>query len=229
MNCLRPAADECRRRQHADAAVLQRGDVDTPGSQHGERFVHQLPNIITAVVILVLVFVLSSRVKKIAVRVLRRRSNNPAVATVMAGFFSSVFMIIGVFVALGILGLDHTVSSLLAGAGILGLVIGLALQDTLSSALAGIIMTTRKSYRFGDFVETNGFLGTIMEINLRNTTIRQTTGIDVKVPNKLVLNNPLINYSLTKERRVDIVVSISYTEALPRVEGIIRKAMVPST
>jgi len=194
-------------------------------SEWGDRFVHQLPDIIIAIAFTILVFFLSGWVRKIVTRILRKKSGNSAVAGVMASFISILFIIIGIFIALGILGLNQTVTSLLAGAGILGIILGFALQDTLSSAVAGIVMTMRKSYKVGDFVETNSFLGTIVEINLRNTTIRQTTGVDVKIPNKLVLNNPLINYSLTGERRVDIVINIAYTENLDHIENILRQAI----
>lgn len=193
-------------------------------SDWGDVFVKSLPTILTAIIFMLLVFILSGFVRKIAVRLLRRKDANPAISTVMGSFFSIIFITIGIFITLGILGLNQTVTSLLAGAGILGLILGLALQDTLSSAIAGIIMANRKSYKVGDFVESNGFLGTIVELNLRNTTIRQTTGSDVKIPNKLVLNSPLINYTLTGERRVDISVGISYNEDLKRIELIIRDA-----
>ncbi len=193
-------------------------------SEWGHHFVDQLPIIITAILFVVLIFFLSGWVKKIVARILKRKSGNQAVAGVMASFISILFIITGIFIALAILGLNQTVTSLLAGAGILGLILGLALQDTLSSAIAGVVMTMRKSYKVGDFVETNDFLGTIVEINLRNTTIRQTNGVDAKIPNKLVLNNPLINYSLTGERRIDINVHIKYEEDLNKVEIIIRSA-----
>lgn len=193
-------------------------------SDWGHHFVEQLPITITAILFVVLIFFLSGWVKKIVARILKRKSGNQAVAGVMASFISVLFIITGIFIALAILGLNQTVTSLLAGAGILGLILGLALQDTLSSAIAGVVMTMRKSYKVGDFVDTNNFLGTIVEINLRNTTIRQTNGVDAKIPNKLVLSNPLINYSLTGERRVDIDLNVSYTEDLNKVETIIRSA-----
>ncbi len=190
----------------------------------GHHFVEKLPMLITAFVFMMLVIFLSRYVKRIAIRLLSHRAGNPAIATVMASFISIIFITIGIFITLGILGLDQTVSSLLAGAGILGLVLGLALQDTLSSAVAGIIMTTRKSYKVGDFVESNGYLGTIVELNLRNTTVRLTTGSDVKIPNKLVFNNPLINYTLTGEVRIDINIGIYFDENLQLIETILRTA-----
>lgn len=193
-------------------------------TEWGETFIQRWPIFLTAILFFIVILILSRFIKKIAARILHRRDGNTAIATVMASFISIIFITIGIFITLGILGLNQTVTSLLAGAGILGLILGLALQDTLSSAIAGIIMTTRKSYKVGDFVESNGYLGTIVELNLRNTTIRQTNGSDVKIPNKLVLGSPLINYTLNGEIRIDISIGISYTEDLNKIEMLVRNA-----
>ncbi len=190
----------------------------------GNSFLDALPDIIAAIVVFTIIYFLARFIKRIVAKAFFRHSENPAIATVMASFISIIIIIIGIFISLSILGLNQTVTSLLAGAGILGLVLGLALQDTLASAIAGVVMTMRKSYKVGDFVESNGFLGTITEVNLRNTTIRQTTGVEVKIPNKLVLNNPLINYSLTGERRIDIELGVGYDEDLEKIEQIIKSA-----
>jgi len=193
-------------------------------NEWGDIIEQRWPIFLTAIIFLILVIVLSRFVKKVATKILHRRDGNTAIATVMASFISIIFISIGIFITLSILGLNQTVTSLLAGAGILGLVLGLALQDTLSSAIAGIIMTTRKSYKVGDFVESNSYLGTIVELNLRNTTIRQTNGVDVKIPNKLVLGNPLINYTLNGEIRIDINIGISHGEDINKIETLIQNA-----
>jgi small conductance mechanosensitive channel len=100
------------------------------------------------------------------------------------------------------------------------------LQDTLTSAVAGIVMTTRKAYKVGDYVKSNDYEGTILEINLRNTTIIQNNGTQVKIPNRNVLNNPLENYSLTGERRIDIKLGVHYKEKLEFVEQVTRDAII---
>lgn len=161
-----------------------------------DTFTTLLPNILIALCVIILFILLSRFIRKIFYKLLLKRLSNPAVTTITASFISIIFVFIGIFLALDIVGLDKTVSSLLAGAGILGLALGLALQDTLTNTVAGIVMTTRKAYKVGDYVESNGFEGTILEINLRNTTILQNSGTQVKIPNRNVLNNPLQNFPL---------------------------------
>jgi small conductance mechanosensitive channel len=188
-------------------------------------FINVLPKVLIALGVVIVFYLLSRLVRKLFIKVLVKRLNNPAVATISAGFISIIFVFIGLFLALDVLGLDKTVSSLLAGAGILGLALGLALQDTLTSAVAGIVMTTRKAYKVGDYVLTNQYEGTIIEINLRNTTVLQNNGTQVKIPNRNVLNNPLENYSITGERRVEVAVGVHYREKLEFVERVTRAAI----
>lgn len=190
-----------------------------------ENFIGILPQVLIAIGVVIVFYLLSRIVRKLFIKVLVKRLNNPAVATISAGFISIIFVFIGLFLALDVLGLDKTVSSLLAGAGILGLALGLALQDTLTSAVAGIVMTTRKAYKVGDYVLTNQYEGTIIEINLRNTTVLQNNGTQVKIPNRNVLNNPLENYSITGERRVEVAVGVHYREKLEFVERVTRAAI----
>lgn len=191
-------------------------------------FILLLPNLILAILVLIIVIFLSRWIKRVALRFLNRYFHNTPVNLMLSGVISSAFILTGAFISLSIIGWDKTVSSLLAGAGIAGLVVGLALQDSLSSAVAGVILTTRKSYRIGDFVKSNDYIGTIMKITLRNTTIKQTDGVEVKIPNKLVLNNPLENYSLGGERRVDITCGVSYGADLPEVAKVVREAISAS-
>lgn len=191
-----------------------------------EGLIDLLPNIAMALAFLIFIFALSRYVRRLTHKVMQKQSENPAISKIIAGVVATTFIIIGIFISLGILGLDKTVTSLLAGAGILGLAIGLALQDTLTSAISGIIMTTRKAYRIGDYVETNGYNGFIDEINLRNTTITQTNGIQAKIPNKMVLNNPLENYTLSGERRIELNVGVDYNSDLIQVEQVVRNAIL---
>ncbi|HET8963568.1 MAG TPA: mechanosensitive ion channel family protein [Chitinophagales bacterium] len=188
--------------------------------------INLLPNIAMALAFLIFIFALSRYVRRLTHKLMQKQSENPAISKIIAGAVATTFIIIGIFISLGILGLDKTVTSLLAGAGILGLAIGLALQDTLTSAISGIIMTTRKAYRIGDYVETNGYNGFIDEINLRNTTITQTNGIQAKIPNKMVLNNPLENYTLSGERRIELNVGVDYNSDLIQVEQVVRNAIL---
>jgi small conductance mechanosensitive channel len=163
-----------------------------------------LPNLVVAAIVLVLFVLLARLVKKLVFKLVSRLSDSPA----LAGLFSSVtyflVLFIGLFIALDVLKLDKTVSSLLAGAGIIGLALGFAFQDLTANFISGIFITFRKPFEVGHQIETNGFTGTVENIQLRSTTLRTIDGLHVIIPNKDIFQKPIINHSLTAERRVSL-------------------------
>jgi small conductance mechanosensitive channel len=123
--------------------------------------------------------------------------------------------------ALDILELDKTVSSLLAGVGIIGLALGFAFQDLTSNFISGAFIALRRPFDVGHTVETNGFIGTIEEIQLRSTTLRTSAGLHVIIPNKDIFQKPIINYSRTDARKVEIEFILPNTIDVVFVEKVI--------
>jgi small conductance mechanosensitive channel len=131
-----------------------------------------------------------------------------------------VVVMTGVFFALGVLGLDKTLTSLLAGAGIIGLALGLAFQDMGANLLSGIYMSIERPFRTGHLIKSNDYFGTVERISLRQTEILTPEGQLVLIPNKKIFENPIINFSATSRRRVDIPVGVSYADDLEHVKQI---------
>lgn len=184
-----------------------------------------LPNLILATLVLVSSLYLARFLKKGVRKALRKTSGNPTVVSVVSNVAVAGFMIVVLFVALSILNLDDAFTALLGTAGVIGLAVGLALQDPLINLFSGILMSVRDKYSLGDLVETNGYFGTIQKINLRSTILRQATGQEVVIPNKEVIQNPLVNYTRSGERRVDLECGISYGEDLEEVQEVAVEAI----
>jgi len=182
--------------------------------------IDSLPNFAVAVVVVVAFFFLAKLVRWAIKKVFLREHTNVAVLNLVATTFFIITFSAGMFIALGILNLDKTVTSLLAGAGIIGLALGFAFQDTAANFLSGFIMAFRKPLQIGDHVESNDYSGTVIEISLRTTILRTFQGQEVMIPNKDVFNNPILNYTKGGERRVDIVVGVSYGDDLDKVEQV---------
>lgn len=130
-------------------------------------FIDKTPNIVIALLVFILGFYLSRLIKKIAIRILERRGVKPS-SRIMLGNIISVLVVITFFMfSLNILDLENMFKTILAGAGVAGLAIGLALQGTLSNTFSGITLSFSKSIRIGHQIETMGYTGTIEDINLR--------------------------------------------------------------
>lgn len=171
-------------------------------------FIKLLPNLVLAILVFIIFFFAAKYFKRFSNKLLLKISNKPAIS----GLFSSIFYIgilfIGLFVSLDLLHLEKTISSLLAGAGIIGLALGFAFQDLTANFISGVFIIFRKPFDVGHVVETNGFNGTIEDIQLRSTTIRTSQGLHIMLPNKEIFTKAITNYSLSKERRVDISLAL---------------------
>ncbi|MBR9921217.1 MAG: mechanosensitive ion channel family protein [Bacteroidetes bacterium] len=184
-----------------------------------------LPNILLAVVVLVLSVFASRFVKKGVRRALKKTTNNGTVIGVLSNFVTAIFLVLMLFLILGILNLDKALTSLLAGAGVVGLAVGLALQDPMINLFSGILMSVRDYYKVGDLIETNDYFGRIQKINLRSTVIFSPQGQEVIIPNKEVLQKPLVNYSHNGKRRIDLSCGVSYGDDLEMVKDVALEAI----
>ncbi len=190
-----------------------------------EAAVAGLPNLVVAIAILAVFLVAAQLMKQVVRKVARKVSEAEAIARLMTTIAKYAVIIIGVVIALGVLGLQKTVFSLLAGAGILGLALGFAFQDLAANFIAGIAMGLRKPFDVGDVVKTNDEMGKVKEINLRNTVIESFSGQLVIVPNREVFENVLINYSAKGQRRVELAVGVSYDTDLEMATRVAKEAI----
>ena len=182
--------------------------------------VRLLPNLVVAAVVLTLGIFLAGVVRRLADRLATRISSN----TTLNGLFVSIiyFIFIGItlFTVLSVLKLDKAVTSILAGAGIVGLALAFAFQDIASNFISGIFISFRQPLHLGDIVKVKEYMGKIEGINLRDTVLRTFQGQLVIIPNKEVFQNPIENYSLLGKRRFDLTVGVSYAEDLARVRDL---------
>ena len=191
----------------------------------GDTLIAMLPNLVVAIVVLVLFWLIGRLARNLVQKALRRAGTRNAVIRLVGSVTVMALITIGLFIALGVLKLDRTVTSLLAGAGVIGLAIGFAFQNLAANFLAGTMISIRRTYREGDVIETQSHFGTVREITLRTTRLLTPQGQMVLVPNKDAFETPLINYSATGERRVDVAVGVSYGDDLDKAAEVALEAV----
>ncbi|GAC34872.1 mechanosensitive ion channel family protein [Paraglaciecola polaris] len=175
-----------------------------------EQTIAHLPNFVVAILITIVFSVLARVLSKMLRKGLHRALDSKQIADLFTSIFKVIVMCTGLFIALEFLGLSGTVTSLLAGAGIVGLAIGFAFQDMTENLIAGIAMGIRKPFELGDVVQAEGVFGNVRAINLRNTIVETFFGQIEVIPNKILFRNILTNYSTLGVRRLEIPVGISY-------------------
>ncbi|KAA9340038.1 mechanosensitive ion channel family protein [Adhaeribacter soli] len=191
----------------------------------GQHLIVMLPNLVIAILVLIITFIFARLSRKAAENLLPRISHSVALNNLAATMVYAGVVLMGLFFTLGILNLDKTVTSLLAGVGIIGLALGFAFQDIAANFISGVIIAVRKPFGVGDVIETNEHFGTIERINLRTIDIRRQTGELVKVPNRKVFESPTINFTYYGLRRIDLNLRVSYNEDLEKVVAVTLEAM----
>ena len=149
-----------------------------------------LPNLVIAILVLIVCWVCARIVSALVQRLVARLGPNRDVVRLLGFLAYGTLIAGGVFVALGVLHLDKTVTSLLTGVGILGLTLGFALQDVASNLMAGLLIELHHPFRVNDVIETNDFVGRVSRITLRDTEIDQLDGQVVVVPTKISSTSP---------------------------------------
>src|SRR5436190_2944093 len=99
--------------------------------------IRMLPNFILAILVLSFVYIVARIAKNISYKFILRISKSISISSLLSGIIYSIILVAGLMSALGILELDKTVSSLLAGVGIIGLALGFAFQDITSNFISG--------------------------------------------------------------------------------------------
>lgn len=190
--------------------------------------IEYLPNFFLAILVLTTAYFIAKYVNKATKKLVDKKVQDQAVSSMISRITAAVVVLAGLFLALGIMNLSKALTSLLAGAGVAGLAIGLALQGTLSNTISGIILSFRKKIQIGNWVETNGYSGEVIDINMKDFTLKEADNNIVVIPNKMILENPLKNYSLTTKMRVFLECGVGYESDLEKVESL-TKSVIANT
>jgi len=179
-----------------------------------------LPNILLAAIVLTAGIFFSRLIRNFADRHLTKVSDNKTLNNLFASSIYIFLIGVTIFTALSVLQLDKAVTSILAGAGIIGLALAFAFQDIAANFISGIFISFRKPITINDTVKIKNYLGVVKEINLRDTVLLTFQGETVIIPNKEVFQNPIENYTTLGRRRFDLNIGISYGEDLDKVKEI---------
>jgi len=124
---------------------------------------------------------------------------------------------------LWILGVNPT--SLLAGVGVLGVIVGLALQDTLANLAAGVFILIYRPYDIDDIIQAGGVLGTVKAMGVANTTIVAFDNRRLYVPNRKIWSDVIENRSVERVRRVETTMSVSYDTDIDQAIQYVREIL----
>ncbi|MEX2137837.1 MAG: mechanosensitive ion channel domain-containing protein [Pirellulales bacterium] len=154
-----------------------------------QRVVVQVPSVVTGIV-LVLIFWIGARIARaVILRMGSNRRINADAVHILADGLKWTVLTIGLITGLGTVGVD--VSALIAGLGLTGLALGIALKDVVSNSIAGIMILIYKPFQRHDRITITGLEGTVVQIDLRFTTL-ETPEQRILIPNANLLTNSIV-------------------------------------
>lgn len=181
-----------------------------------------LPNFLIALVVFIVTIVLSKYISNLSMRLLDKSKLQASMKNLISKIISIIVVVFGIFLILGILNLSKALNTILAGAGVVGLAVGLALQGALANTYSGIVLSYVKYIKFGDWIHSNGYEGEVVDIDLRSVSLRQPDNNMVYIPNKLVVENPIKNFSTTSQSRVILECGVGYGTDLQFARDVVK-------
>ncbi|NQV73052.1 mechanosensitive ion channel family protein [bacterium] len=204
--------------------LITSGEISTLGVQMVEHWndflLNVLPSMVKALLLFVVMYFVYRFLKSLVTRILQ---GSKKVDAGLESLFLKTFAIVAwVFIFVMVLaqfGID--VTAFLAGLSIVGLAVGFAAKDSLENFISGITILIDSPFRVGDQIEVDGTYGTIDEITLRSTRLRTQNNQVMVMPNMLMINQKLINHSLTGILRVEVPFGIAYKESTSATRSVV--------
>jgi small-conductance mechanosensitive channel len=153
-------------------------------------------------------------------RILKRRTTAQVAMLVTKGIN---YVGIAVILTLVLVELGVNLAPILGAAGIVGLAVGIASQASLSNIISGLFLVSEKPFQIGDVIATGETKGVVESIDLLSVKIRTFDNLFVRVPNERLANSQLTNITRYPIRRLDLTVTVSYSEEIARVQTVLRE------
>lgn len=161
------------------------------------------------------------RIRYILKKIMTKRNVEASLMTFILSFTNITLTVILIIIVIGALGIDTTsIVALIAGSG---LAIGMALSGTLQNFAGGIMILLFKPFKVGDYIQAQGYDGTVKSIEITSTHITTPDNKKVILPNGSIINGVINNYSSTGTRRCEWKVSISYGDDVKIAKEMILK------
>ena len=176
---------------------------------------------VLALVVLIAGLIVIKWITKTLVKMMKKGNMNESLIPFLKSLTNILLKAMLVISVLGMVGVEMT--SFIAVLGAAGLAVGLALQGTLQNFAGGVMILLFKPYEVGHFIEAQGFMGTVKEIQIFNTILLSPDNRKIVIPNSPLATGALTNFSAMPTRRIDFSFGIGYTDDIDKAKDILLK------
>lgn len=159
------------------------------------------------------------KIKSLLGRIFERRNTDAAIASFVQSITTIALTVLLVITTVGTLGIDtSSLAALLTGGG---LAIGMALNGTVQNFAGGIMILIFRPFKAGDYIEAQGYSGTVSEVNITSTKLTTVDNRVIIIPNGILSNGTVNNYSERTMRRLDITVNVEYGSSSEQTKEVL--------
>lgn len=152
---------------------------------------------------------------------MNKKDLDPSLSTFLGIVVNIMLKILLVITVIDMVGVE--VTSFIAILGAAGLAVGLALSGTLQNFAGGVMILILKPFKVGDYIEAQGYSGTVNQVQIFNTILKTPDNRTVIIPNGGLATNSILNYSTEPTRRMDFVFGISYDDDVPKAKQLLEE------
>lgn len=159
------------------------------------------------------------KVKGIVAGIFERKKTDAAIASFTQSIISIALTVVLIIITIGAVGVDTTsIAALLAGGG---MAIGMALNGTVQNFAGGIMIIAFKPFKAGDYIQAQGYEGTVTEVNIVSTKLTTVDNKSIIIPNGILSNGTVNNFSDNVLRRLDWTVSVEYGSSAEETKEVL--------
>ena len=190
-------------------------------SKLGELAVAYAPKLLLAIVTLIIGFWIIKRIVKILTKSMEKRDFDNSLKPFIKSLVSVLLKVVLLISVAGMIGIEMT--SFVAILGAAGLAVGLALSGTLQNFAGGVMILAFKPFKVGDFIDAQGYMGTVSEIQIFNTILKTPDNKTIIIPNGGLSTSSMTNFSTEPKRRVDWTFGVGYGDDAEKTKAVLRK------
>jgi small-conductance mechanosensitive channel len=170
-------------------------------------FTRALPLILLSVTVFIFFAFVGNRLAHLS-GIWRNLTPNPFLAELLSQAVRLIILVVGAIIALNLLGASKFVTTILGGAGVIGIAIGFAVRDSMENYISSIMLSLRQPFRANDHVVINEHEGIVVRLTSRATILMTLEGNHLRIPNSVVFKGIILNYTTNPERRFDFELGV---------------------
>lgn len=181
------------------------------------------PKLLLAIVVLLIGLWLIKILVNFIRKVMEKGGTDASLQKFLLSLVSILFKALLIISVASMIGIATT--SFIAILGAAGLAIGLALSGNLSNFAGGVLILFLKPFKVGDFINAQGHAGTVHEIQIFHTILKTPDNKTIIIPNGILSNGSIINFSTESQRRVDLTFNVGYNDDLKKAREVLQQVV----